>query len=145
MRPAWIELPGPRATNDEAAGHIRIGYTRASTARQALDASSLPQQDEHHPHLLREDLHPRLQAARAGKTVLLARELRAFRVRITLVVHEHKRRGRGIDLANPRRGDQGQPRGSGRKAQRRAGHPSLATIMRMLREHDEQQTAAMDT
>lgn len=33
------------------------------------------------------------------KAVSLARELRASSVRVTLVVHEHKRLGRGIDLA----------------------------------------------
>jgi hypothetical protein len=34
---AWIELPRPRAAGAEPAGHIRLGYARASTARQSLD------------------------------------------------------------------------------------------------------------
>jgi hypothetical protein len=33
------------------------------------------------------------------KAVVLARELRASRVAVTVVVHEHKRLGRGIELA----------------------------------------------
>jgi hypothetical protein len=35
---AWTELPGPRSANAEPGGRVRIGYARASTARQSLDA-----------------------------------------------------------------------------------------------------------
>lgn len=34
---AWIELPRSHTACAEAAGHVRIGYARASTARQSLD------------------------------------------------------------------------------------------------------------
>ncbi|MFC7384520.1 zinc finger domain-containing protein [Sphaerisporangium rhizosphaerae] len=35
---AWIEPPRPAAADVEPAGHVRIGYARASTGRQSLDA-----------------------------------------------------------------------------------------------------------
>ncbi|MET9643489.1 hypothetical protein AB0K71_12335 [Streptomyces syringium] len=35
---ARIELPRPRTAGSEPAGHVRIGYARASTARQSLDS-----------------------------------------------------------------------------------------------------------
>lgn len=34
----WTELPRPASASAEPAGHVRLGYARASTARQALDA-----------------------------------------------------------------------------------------------------------
>src|SRR4051812_4704070 len=34
---AWIELPRPAEAGAESAGHVRIGYARASTVRQSLD------------------------------------------------------------------------------------------------------------
>lgn len=33
----WIELPRPATTSAEPAGHVRIGYARASTVRQSPD------------------------------------------------------------------------------------------------------------
>ncbi|MGW2151715.1 recombinase family protein [Nonomuraea bangladeshensis] len=33
----WIELPRPAPAGAEPAGHVRIGYARASTVRQSLD------------------------------------------------------------------------------------------------------------
>jgi hypothetical protein len=33
----WVELPRPAAAGAEQAGHVRIGYARASTVRQSLD------------------------------------------------------------------------------------------------------------
>src|SRR3954447_24651810 len=33
----WAELPRPAAAGVEPAGHVRIGYGRASTVRQSLD------------------------------------------------------------------------------------------------------------
>ncbi|MFI6493728.1 hypothetical protein [Streptomyces sp. NPDC050564] len=33
-----IELPRPVSAGAELVGHIRLGYARASTARQSLDA-----------------------------------------------------------------------------------------------------------
>ena len=34
---AWAELPRPAVPGAAAAGHVRIGYARASTVRQLLD------------------------------------------------------------------------------------------------------------
>jgi hypothetical protein len=34
---AWTELPRPPAAGAAPAGHVRIGYARASTIRQSLD------------------------------------------------------------------------------------------------------------
>ena len=36
---AWTELPRPSAAGTGAAGHVRIGYARASTVRQSLSAA----------------------------------------------------------------------------------------------------------
>src|SRR5680860_1166821 len=35
---SWVELPRPVSASVEAAGHVRIGYARASTVRQSLDS-----------------------------------------------------------------------------------------------------------
>ncbi len=66
---AWTELPRPAAAGTVPTGHVRIGYARAVT-RPELD-----------------------------KAVALAREIRASGAAVTVVVHEHKRLGRGIELA----------------------------------------------
>ncbi|MER6149353.1 zinc finger domain-containing protein [Streptomyces hirsutus] len=34
----WTELPRPASAGAEPVGHVRLGYARASTARQSLDA-----------------------------------------------------------------------------------------------------------
>ncbi|MGW2748718.1 recombinase family protein [Streptomyces sp. NPDC001450] len=34
----WTDLPRPVNTGAEPAGHVRLGYARASTVRQSLDA-----------------------------------------------------------------------------------------------------------
>jgi hypothetical protein len=34
---AWTELPRPVHAGAEPVGHVRLGYARASTARQSLD------------------------------------------------------------------------------------------------------------
>ncbi|MFD8228760.1 hypothetical protein ACFV16_32005 [Streptomyces massasporeus] len=39
---AWTELPGPVSANAEPVGHVPLGYARASTARQSLDAQLGP-------------------------------------------------------------------------------------------------------
>lgn len=68
----WTELPRPVSAGAAPMGHVRLGYARASTARHC----------------------PELDAA-----VKLAGEIRSSGVAVTLVVHEHKRLGRGIELA----------------------------------------------
>ncbi|MFE2970974.1 recombinase family protein [Streptomyces sp. NPDC059340] len=35
---AWAELPRPRNADAEPVGHARLGYARASTARQSFDS-----------------------------------------------------------------------------------------------------------
>jgi len=37
---AWAELPRPPAVGTAPAGHVRIGYARASTIRQSLDTQT---------------------------------------------------------------------------------------------------------
>lgn len=34
----WTELPRPASSDAKPVGHVRLGYARASTARQSLDA-----------------------------------------------------------------------------------------------------------
>ncbi|MFI2207663.1 recombinase family protein [Streptomyces sp. NPDC020192] len=97
---AWVELPRPAGAGAEPVGHVRIGYARASTARQSLDT----QLDSLHEHgitrVFSEKISTRAtKRPELEKAVTLAREIRASGVRVTLVVHEHKRLGRGIDLA----------------------------------------------
>jgi DNA invertase Pin-like site-specific DNA recombinase len=97
---AWTELPRPAAAGAEPAGHMRIGYARASTARQSLDTQldSLTQAGV--TRIFSEKISTRAtKRPELDNAVTLARELRASGVRVTLVVHEHKRLGRGIDLA----------------------------------------------
>lgn len=96
----WIELPRPASAGVEPVGHVRIGYARASTARQSLDAQLDSLTEAGVTRIFAEKIstraarRPELEAA-----VTLAREIRSSGVRVTLVVHEHKRLGRGIELA----------------------------------------------
>lgn len=71
-------------------GHIRLGYARASTARQSLDAQldSLIEAGITRVFIsTRATRRPELEAA-----ATLAGEIRYSGVAVTLVVHEHKRR-----------------------------------------------------
>ncbi|MFE2423740.1 hypothetical protein [Streptomyces hokutonensis] len=38
----WAELPGPVSAGVGPVGHVRLGYARASTGRQSLDAQLVP-------------------------------------------------------------------------------------------------------
>ena len=97
---AWIELPRPRSAGVQPVGHVRIGYARASTARQSLDTQIDSLTTAGVSKIFSEKVstraaaRPELEAA-----VKLARDIRGSGVAVTLVVHEHKRLGRGIDLA----------------------------------------------
>ncbi|MFE3995001.1 recombinase family protein [Streptomyces goshikiensis] len=95
---AWVELPRP-AAGTEPVGHIRIGYARASTARQSLDTQLDSFAAEGITRVFSEKISTRVaQRPELEKAVALARELRTSGARVTLVVHEHKRLGRGIEL-----------------------------------------------
>jgi DNA invertase Pin-like site-specific DNA recombinase len=96
----WTELPSPAGAGAEPNGHVRLGYARASTARQLLDSQLHSLAEAGVTRIFSEKISTRAaKRPELEKTVSLARELRSSGVRVTLVVHEHKRLGRGIDLA----------------------------------------------
>ena len=97
---AWIELPRPTVADAEPAGHARIGYARASTVRQSIDTQLDALKAAGVTRVFAEKISTRaITRPELDKAVTLARELRAAGVAVTLVVHEHKRLGRGLDLA----------------------------------------------
>ncbi|MGW1807173.1 recombinase family protein [Streptomyces sp. NPDC002078] len=97
---AWVELPRPAGAGAEPVGHVRIGYARASTARQSLDSQLDSLTGAGVTRIFSEKISTRAtQRPELEKAVTLAREIRASGVAVTLVVHEHKRLGRGMDLA----------------------------------------------
>lgn len=96
----WVELPSPAAAGPEPAGHVRIGYARASTVRQSLDSQLDSLKAAGVTRIFSEKISTRVTSRPdLEKAVELARELRASGVTVTLVVHEHKRLGRGLELA----------------------------------------------
>jgi DNA invertase Pin-like site-specific DNA recombinase len=96
----WIELPRPVAAGAEPAGHVRIGYARASTIRQSLDTQLDSLKKAGVTRIFHEKISTRATTRpELNRAVLLARELRVSGVAVTLVVHEHKRLGRGLELA----------------------------------------------
>ncbi|MFD8079868.1 recombinase family protein [Streptomyces sp. NPDC059718] len=96
----WTELPRPASAGAEPVGHVRLGYARASTVRQSLDTQLDSLAEAGVTRVFSEKIpsratrRPELEAA-----VRLAGEIRSSGVNVTLVVHEHKRLGRGIELA----------------------------------------------
>jgi DNA invertase Pin-like site-specific DNA recombinase len=96
----WVELPHPATAGAELAGQVRIGYARASTVRQSLDTQLDSLKASGVTRIFSEKISTRATSRpELDKAVDLARELRASGVGVTLVVHEHKRLGRGIELA----------------------------------------------
>lgn len=96
----WVELPRPATAGAELAGQVRIGYARASTVRQSLDTQLDSLKAAGVTRIFSEKISTRATSRpELDKAVDLARELRASGVGVTLVVHEHKRLGRGIELA----------------------------------------------
>ncbi|MHA6757104.1 recombinase family protein [Streptacidiphilus sp. PAMC 29251] len=97
---AWSELPRPAEAGTGPAGHVRLGYARASTARQSLDSQLDSLAEAKVTRVFSEKISTRAaKRPELERAVALAGELRASGVQVTLVVHEHKRLGRGIDLA----------------------------------------------
>ncbi|MEU4546910.1 recombinase family protein [Nonomuraea dietziae] len=97
---AWAELPRPAAAGAAPAGHVRIGYARASTIRQSLDTQLDSLKTACVTRAFSEKISTRATSRpELERVVALTRELRASGVAVTLVVHEHKRLGRGIELA----------------------------------------------
>jgi DNA invertase Pin-like site-specific DNA recombinase len=96
----WVELPRPAGRGVEPAGHVRIGYARASIVRQSLDTQLDSLQAAGVTRIFSEKISTRATTRpELDKAINLARELRASGVAVTLVVHEHKRLGRGLELA----------------------------------------------
>ncbi|MEG8184154.1 recombinase family protein [Nocardia terpenica] len=97
----WTQLPCPPAAGGEPAGHVRIGYARASTARQSLDTQLDSLRAAGVGRVFAEKISTRaITRPELDNALSLAREVRASGVAVTLVVHEHKRLGRGIELAS---------------------------------------------
>jgi resolvase-like protein len=96
----WVELPRPAVRGAEPAGHVRIGYARASTVRQSLDTQLDSLRSAGVTRIFSEKISTRATTRpELDKAVHLAREVRASGAAVTLVVHEHKRLGRGLELA----------------------------------------------
>ncbi|NBE85213.1 recombinase family protein [Micromonospora sp. NEAU-HG-1] len=96
----WVELPRPAVRGTEPAGHVRIGYARASTVRQSLDTQLDSLRTAGVTRIFSEKISTRAtRRPELDKAISLAGELRASGVAVTLVVHEHKRLGRGLELA----------------------------------------------
>jgi len=97
---AWTELPRPAAAGTSPTGHVRIGYARASTIRQSLDTQTDSLRVAGVTRVFAEKISTRaVIRPELDKAVTLAREIRASGAAVTIVVHEHKRLGRGIELA----------------------------------------------
>ncbi|WP_084500877.1 recombinase family protein [Nocardia xishanensis] len=93
-------LPRPAAAADESSAHVRIGYARASTVRQSLDTQLDSLRAAGIGRIFSEKISTRaLVRPELDRAVALAREIRGSGAAVTLVVHEHKRLGRGIELA----------------------------------------------
>ncbi|MFD1933305.1 recombinase family protein [Nonomuraea mangrovi] len=96
----WVELPRPPAAGAEPAGRMRIGYARASTVRQSLDTQLDALKAARVARVFAEKISTRaVVRPELERAVALAAEMRASGLAVTLVVHEHKRLGRGIELA----------------------------------------------
>jgi hypothetical protein len=96
---AWAELPRPAAAA-ASAGHVRIGYARASTVRQSLDTQTDSLRAAGVTRIFAEKVSTRaLTRPGLDEAVVLARKIRASGAVVTIVVHEHNRIGRGIELA----------------------------------------------
>ena len=97
---AWTELPRPPAAGAAPTGRVRIGYARASTVRQSLDTQAGSLHAAGVTRIFAEKISTRaVTRPRLDKAVALASEMRTSGVAVTIVGHEQKRLGRGIELA----------------------------------------------
>ncbi|MFC7585616.1 recombinase family protein [Nonomuraea antimicrobica] len=95
----WMELPRP-AAGTRTSGHAKIGYARASTVRQSLQTQLDSLKTAGVTRIFSKKISTRAtRRPELERAVTLAREMRASGVAVTLVVHEHKRLGRGLALA----------------------------------------------
>nr|WP_326793676.1 recombinase family protein [Streptomyces sp. NBC_00841] len=96
----WTELPRPVSAGAKPVGHVRLGYARASTARKSFDAQLDSLAEAGVTRVFSEKISTRAtRRPELEATVKLAGEIRSSGVAVTFVVHEHKRLGRGIELA----------------------------------------------
>ncbi|MEU3986388.1 recombinase family protein [Streptomyces sp. NPDC026672] len=92
----WRELPAPTSTGPVLDAEIRIGYARVSTKQQEIQSQidALTAANVH--RLFQEHVSTRVRERPEMKAALAAaREYRALGAKVTLVVHEMKRLGRG--------------------------------------------------
>ena len=79
---------------------MRIGYARALTVRQSLDTQTDSLRASGVTQVFAEKISTRAVARpELERAMALAREIGVSGAAVTLVVHEHKRLGRGIELA----------------------------------------------
>lgn len=96
----WVQLPPPARANVASTGHARIGYARASTVRQSLDTQLDALAAAGVTRVFSEKISTRVaRRPELENAMAFAREMRASGLAVTLVVHEHKRLGRGLELA----------------------------------------------
>jgi hypothetical protein len=96
----WAELPRSVSADVEPVGRVRLGCARASTARQSLDAQLDSLAEAGVTRVFSEKISTRAtKRPEPEAAVKLAGEIRSSGAAVTLVVHEHKRLGRAIELA----------------------------------------------
>lgn len=98
---AWTELPRPAASGPGPAGHVRIGYARTSTTRQSLDIQTAALRAVGITVIFAEQVSSRLaKRPELDRAIEAARAARRNGKTVSIVAHNHKRAGRGLELAN---------------------------------------------
>src|SRR5487761_239082 len=84
---AWTELPRPATAGAVPAGHVRIGYARASTVRQSLDTQVDSLRASGVTRVFAEKVSTRaVTRPELDRVVALAREIRASGAVVTIAV-----------------------------------------------------------